>query len=155
MGWNLFQRRSDGHENETHDGEGRQDGREDQNDENDLDEEGRRWHQADAVGPAERHDAPGRRLKTARRPGLLTLWRDRSAPAIGAGRTINHETQSWPRTTPTGSSTRACTRALRDEMHTKAGKDISENRLHAAAHSKNDTVRKQAELAEMLKGLRK
>ena len=31
--------------------------------------------------------------------------------------------------------------ALRRETHTAAGKDISEKRLHAAAHSKNDTVR--------------
>jgi hypothetical protein len=45
--------------------------------------------------------------------------------------------------------------ALRKETHTKEGKDISEKRLHAAAHSKNDTIRRQAELAETLKSLRK
>ena len=45
--------------------------------------------------------------------------------------------------------------ALRRETHTAAGKDISEKRLHAAAHSKNGTVRKQAELAETLKNLHK
>lgn len=45
--------------------------------------------------------------------------------------------------------------ALRRETHTPAGKDISEKRLHAAAHSKNGTERKQAELAETLKGMRK
>jgi hypothetical protein len=45
--------------------------------------------------------------------------------------------------------------ALRDKTHTPAGKDISDKRLHAAAHSKNDTTRKQADLAETLKGLRK
>jgi hypothetical protein len=45
--------------------------------------------------------------------------------------------------------------ALRDKAHTPAGKDISEKRIHAAAHSKNDTTRKQAELAKTLKSLRK
>jgi hypothetical protein len=45
--------------------------------------------------------------------------------------------------------------ALREKTRTKEGKDISENRLHAAAHSKNDTTSKRAELAETLKGLRK
>ena len=45
--------------------------------------------------------------------------------------------------------------ALRNETHTPAGKDISEKRLHAAAHSKNDTLRHRAELAETLKGLHK
>jgi hypothetical protein len=45
--------------------------------------------------------------------------------------------------------------ALRRETHTAAGKDISEKRLHAAAHSKNGTVRRQTELAETLKNLHK
>jgi hypothetical protein len=45
--------------------------------------------------------------------------------------------------------------ALRRETHAVAGKDISKKRLHAAAHSKNDTVRKQAELAGTLKHLHK
>ena len=45
--------------------------------------------------------------------------------------------------------------ALRKETHTADGKDISAKRLHAAAHSKNDTVRKQADLAETLKNLHK
>ena len=45
--------------------------------------------------------------------------------------------------------------ALRRETNTPAGKDISEKRLHAAARSKNDTERKQAELAETLKDLNK
>jgi hypothetical protein len=45
--------------------------------------------------------------------------------------------------------------ALRRETKTAEGKDISAKRLHAAAHSKNGTIRKQAELAETLKGLRK
>jgi hypothetical protein len=45
--------------------------------------------------------------------------------------------------------------ALRKETHTPAGKDINEKRLHAAAHSKNDTLRQRAQLAETLKGLRK
>ena len=58
--------------------------------------------------------------------------------------------------TPTGSSTRILKKARsRDETHTPAGKDISAKRLHAAAHSKNGTERKRAELAETLKGLRK
>ena len=43
--------------------------------------------------------------------------------------------------------------ALRKETHTPAGKDISEKKLHAAARSKNGTIRKRAELAETLKKL--
>jgi hypothetical protein len=35
--------------------------------------------------------------------------------------------------------------------HTPAGKDISEKRLHAAAHSKNNTIRREADLAETLR----
>ena len=45
--------------------------------------------------------------------------------------------------------------ALRRETHTPAGKDISEKRLHAAAHSRNGTERHRAELAETLKNLHK
>jgi|HubBroStandDraft_5_1064220.scaffolds.fasta_scaffold3342534_1 hypothetical protein len=45
--------------------------------------------------------------------------------------------------------------ALRKETGTPADKDISEKRLHAAAHSKNNTTRTHAELAETLKGLRR
>jgi hypothetical protein len=45
--------------------------------------------------------------------------------------------------------------ALRRETKTPAGKDIAAKRLHAAAHSKNNTVRKEAELAETLKRLHK
>lgn len=45
--------------------------------------------------------------------------------------------------------------ALREKTHTADGKDISAKRLHSAAHSKNDTTRKQAELAETLKKLSK
>jgi hypothetical protein len=45
--------------------------------------------------------------------------------------------------------------ALRRETQTPAGKDISEKRLHAAAHSKNGTERHRAELAETLKHLHK
>jgi hypothetical protein len=45
--------------------------------------------------------------------------------------------------------------ALHRETHTPAGKDISDKRLHAAAHSKNQTERHRAQLAETLKGLRK
>jgi hypothetical protein len=44
---------------------------------------------------------------------------------------------------------------LREETGTKPGKDISEKRLHAAARSKNDTVRKEAELAETLRKMHK
>ena len=43
--------------------------------------------------------------------------------------------------------------ALRKDTKTKKGMDISEKRLHAAAHSKNGTIRKRAELAETLKKL--
>jgi hypothetical protein len=45
--------------------------------------------------------------------------------------------------------------ALRRETHTPAGKDISEKRLHAAAHCKNCTERHRAELAETLENLHK
>ena len=45
--------------------------------------------------------------------------------------------------------------ALHEATHTPAGKDISAKREHAAAHSKNSTVRKEAELAETLKHLHK
>ena len=45
--------------------------------------------------------------------------------------------------------------ALRKETGTPAGKDISDKRLHAAAHSKNSTERHRAQLAETLKGLHK
>jgi hypothetical protein len=45
--------------------------------------------------------------------------------------------------------------SLRDKTHPPAGKDISAKRLHAAAHSKNDTIRKRTEPAETLKDLRK
>jgi hypothetical protein len=45
--------------------------------------------------------------------------------------------------------------ALRRETRTPAGKDISEKRLHAAAHSKNATKRHRAQLAETLKNLYK
>jgi len=45
--------------------------------------------------------------------------------------------------------------ALREKTHTPAGKDISAKREHAAAHSKNETTRKQGELAETLKSLKK
>jgi len=45
--------------------------------------------------------------------------------------------------------------ALRRETHTAAGKDISEKRLHAAAHSKNGTERHRAATAETLKSLPK
>jgi hypothetical protein len=45
--------------------------------------------------------------------------------------------------------------ALHKDTHTPAGKDISAKRVHAAAHSKNDTVRKRAELAETLEKLHK
>jgi hypothetical protein len=41
--------------------------------------------------------------------------------------------------------------ALRNETRTRTGGDISAKRLRAAAHSKNGTIRKQAELAETLK----
>jgi hypothetical protein len=44
--------------------------------------------------------------------------------------------------------------ALHRETHTPAGKDISEKRLHAAAHS-NGTERHRAELAETLENLHK
>jgi hypothetical protein len=40
---------------------------------------------------------------------------------------------------------------LREETHTPAGKDISAKRLHAAAHSKNNTIRREADLAETLR----
>jgi hypothetical protein len=40
---------------------------------------------------------------------------------------------------------------LREATHTPAGKDISQKRLHAAAHSKNNTIRREAELAETLR----
>jgi hypothetical protein len=45
--------------------------------------------------------------------------------------------------------------ALRRETKTPAGKDITEKRLHAAARSKNGTIRKRAKLAETLEGLKK
>jgi hypothetical protein len=45
--------------------------------------------------------------------------------------------------------------ALRKELHTPEGKDISAKRLHAAAHSKNGTERHRAELAETLRKLHK
>jgi hypothetical protein len=44
--------------------------------------------------------------------------------------------------------------ALRKATGTPPGKNISEKRLHAAARSKNGTIRKEAKLAETLKGLR-
>jgi hypothetical protein len=44
---------------------------------------------------------------------------------------------------------------LRGELKTPEGRDISEKRLHAAAHSKNDTLRHRAQLAETLKKLQK
>jgi hypothetical protein len=43
--------------------------------------------------------------------------------------------------------------ALREETHTPPGKDIGEKRLHAAAHSKNNTERHRAETAETLERL--
>jgi hypothetical protein len=43
--------------------------------------------------------------------------------------------------------------ALHRETGTPAGKDIPSKKEHAAAHSKNDTIRKQGELAETLKKL--
>ena len=42
---------------------------------------------------------------------------------------------------------------LREATHTPAGKDISEKRLHAAAHSKNNTIRREADLAATLRKL--
>ena len=44
---------------------------------------------------------------------------------------------------------------LRKETHAANGKDISAKRLHAAAHSKNATIRKEANLAATLKNLHK
>jgi hypothetical protein len=43
--------------------------------------------------------------------------------------------------------------ALHRATDTPAGKDISAKREHAAAHSKNGTIRKEAELAATLKNL--
>jgi hypothetical protein len=45
--------------------------------------------------------------------------------------------------------------ALHRHTHTPAGKDISAKREHAAAHSKNSTIRREAALAATLKSLRK
>jgi hypothetical protein len=41
------------------------------------------------------------------------------------------------------------------EREPVASSVISDKRLHAAAHSKNGTIRRQAELAETLKNLHK
>jgi hypothetical protein len=43
--------------------------------------------------------------------------------------------------------------ALHRHTHTPAGKDISAKREHAAAHSKNATIRREAALAATLKSL--
>jgi hypothetical protein len=44
---------------------------------------------------------------------------------------------------------------LRRELHTPAGKDITQKKLETAAHSKNADVRKDAIRAETLEKLRK
>jgi hypothetical protein len=43
---------------------------------------------------------------------------------------------------------------LREETCTPAGRDISEKRLHSAARSKNNTIRRETELAETLRRFR-
>jgi hypothetical protein len=43
---------------------------------------------------------------------------------------------------------------LREATHTPAAKDITQKRLHAAAHSKNNTIRREADLAETLRQFR-
>jgi hypothetical protein len=45
--------------------------------------------------------------------------------------------------------------ALHRATDTPAGKDISAKREHAAAHSKNGTIRREAALAATLKNLNK
>ncbi len=66
------------------------------------------------------------------------------------------ESHPCPAKTLTGSNTLISTScALRRETHTPAGRDISAKREHAAAHSKNETERRRAQLAETLKDLRK
>lgn len=45
--------------------------------------------------------------------------------------------------------------ALREKLGVKKGEKIPQSKLKKAEHSKNPTTRKQAQLAETLKGLRK
>jgi hypothetical protein len=45
--------------------------------------------------------------------------------------------------------------ALHRATHTPEGEDIAAKRLHAAAHSKNNTIRREAETAETLAKIRK
>ena len=45
--------------------------------------------------------------------------------------------------------------ALREELHVKKGKKIPAKKLEEAAHSKNPTERKRANLAKTLKKLHK
>jgi hypothetical protein len=44
---------------------------------------------------------------------------------------------------------------LHKELHVKEGKKIPEKKLEKAEHSKNTTIRKEANLAKTLKSLRK
>jgi hypothetical protein len=45
--------------------------------------------------------------------------------------------------------------ALRKELGVKKGKDIPQSKLKSAEHSSNSKIRKQAVLAETLRGLHK
>jgi len=45
--------------------------------------------------------------------------------------------------------------ALHKELHVPEGKKIPESKLKKAEHSKNPKLKKRAQLAETLKGLRK
>lgn len=45
--------------------------------------------------------------------------------------------------------------ALHEHLHVPEGKKIPEEKLEAAEHSKNPTIRKEANLAKTLKGMHK
>ncbi len=45
--------------------------------------------------------------------------------------------------------------ALREKLHVKEGKDIPESKIEKATHSKSETLRKEANLAQTLAKLRR